>query len=113
MFHYLLLHLLFVIYALNTLLGRMAAPYGWADWRKYAFLAGVLFLLGVYAVGWQIILKRFNLGVAYANRAVVVLWGVLLACLFLGEKFSWTLALGAALVVSGIILVSTAEDSHE
>ena len=77
MINYLILHLLFIVYALNTVLGRMAAPYGWTDWRRFALLAGVLFLLGIYAAGWQVMLKKFNLGVAYANRAAVVIWGIL------------------------------------
>ena len=106
MINYLILHLLFIVYALNTVLGRMAAPYGWTDWRRFALLAGVLFLLGIYAAGWQVMLKKFNLGVAYAN------WGILLAWLCLGEALSWTLAAGAALVIGGIILVST-EEAHE
>ena len=62
MINYLILHLLFIVYALNTVLGRMAAPYGWTDWRRFALLAGVLFLLGIYAAGWQVMLKKFNLG---------------------------------------------------
>ena len=107
MINYLILHLLFIVYALNTVLGRMAAPYGWTDWRRFA-----LFLLGIYAAGWQVMLKKFNLGVAYANRSAVVIWGILLAWLCLGEALSWTLAAGAALVIGGIILVST-EEAHE
>ena len=65
-----------------------------------------------YAAGWQVMLKKFNLGVAYANRSAVVIWGILLAWLCLGEALSWTLAAGAALVIGGIILVST-EEAHE
>ena len=61
----------------------MAAPYGWMDWHRYVLLCGVL-LLGIYAIGWQVMLKRFNLGVAYANRSSVVIWGILLAWLCLG-----------------------------
>ena len=60
MINYLILHLLFIVYALNTVLGRMAAPYGWTDWRRFALLAGVLFLLGIYAAGWQC--RRCHLG---------------------------------------------------
>ena len=51
MINYLILHLLFIVYALNTVLGRMAAPYSWTDWHRFALLAGVLFLLGIYAAG--------------------------------------------------------------
>ena len=113
MINYLILHLLFIVYALNTVLGRMAAPYSWTDWHRFALLAGVLFLLGIYAAGWQVMLKKFNLGGAYANRSAVVIWGILLAWLCLGEPLSWTLAAGAVLIISGIILVSTEEDAHE
>lgn len=113
MINYLILHILFIVYAFNTVLGRMAAPYGWTDWHRFALLGGVLFLLGIYAIGWQVMLKKFNLGVAYANRSAVVLWGILLAWLCLGETLSWTLAVGAVLIIGGIILVSTEEDAHE
>lgn len=107
--NYLILHLLFIIYACNTVLGRMAAPYTWDDWHRYTYLGGVLFLLGIYAIGWQIILKKFTLGVAYANRSMVVIWGILLAWLCLDEPLSWTLLLGAGFIVSGILLVSSEE----
>lgn len=113
MINYLLLHVLFLLYAVNTVLGRLAAPYAWLSWEKAACLGGVLCLLGIYAIGWQIMLKRFHLGVAYANRSAVVLWGILLAWLCLGEPLSWMLALGAFMVIGGIILVSTEEDTHE
>ncbi len=115
MFNYLLLHALFAVYALNTVLGRMGADYSWTDWHKYLLMAGVLFLLGIYAIGWQLLLKKFNLGVAYANRAAVVPWGMLLAWLFFQEPLSWTLLGGAALIICGILIVSTEEEdrSHE
>lgn len=110
MFNYFVLHLLFVVYAMNTLLGRMAAPYSWTDLHRFILWGGALFLLGIYAIGWQVMLKKFTLGVAYANRSVVVIWGILLAWLCLGETISWTLAAGAVLIICGIILVSTEGD---
>ncbi len=114
MINYLLLHSLFVVYALNTVLGRMGADYTWTDWHKYLLMGGVLFLLGIYAIGWQLILKKFNLGVAYANRAAVVPWGILLAWVFFKEPLSWTLLGGAALIIGGILIVSTEEEQkHE
>ncbi len=111
MWNYLFLHFLFVVYALNTVLGRMGADYTWMDWRKYLLMCGVLFLLGVYAIGWQLMLKKFHLGVAYANRAAVVPWGILLAWLCFNEPLSWTLLGGAALIICGIIIVSTEEEA--
>ena len=113
MINYLILHLLFIVYALNTVLGRMAAPLrldGLAPVRPAGRRAvPVGNLCGGMAGHAE---KKFNLGVAYANRAAVVIWGILLAWLCLGEALSWTLAAGAALVIGGIILVST-EEAHE
>lgn len=110
MINYLVLHLLFIVYAFNTMMGRM--PLLWLDGLaqvcpavRRAAAAGHL----RHRMASQ--LKRFNLGVAYANRSSVVTWGILLAWLSLGEALSWTLALGAAMIIGGIILVSTEEDA--
>lgn len=43
-------------------------------------------------------------GVASIDKLSVAL-AILMACLFLGEKMTWNLALGAALIVSGSIVI--------
>ena len=52
---------------------RNSTPASRANRCQSVQLAGVLFLLGIYAAGWQVMLKKFNLGVAYANRSAVVI----------------------------------------
>lgn len=111
MINYLILHLLFIVYALNTVLGRMAAPYGWTDWRRFALLAGVLFLLGIYAAGWQVMLKN-SIWVWLMPTVPPLSSGV--SC---WHGFAWGGSFldaggGSGSGHRGIILVST-EEAHE
>ena len=43
-----------------------------------------ILILGIYAILWQQIIKRFDLSVAYANRSIALLWSMLWAvCCFM------------------------------
>lgn len=42
-----------------------------------------LMVMGVYALCWKQIIKKLPLMIAYANKAVVVLGGLLWGCIFL------------------------------
>ena len=66
-------------------------------------------MLGLYAVGWQQILKRMPLFMAYSGKAVVVLWGILWGALLFHETISVRKIIGAVIIMSGIVLYSRAE----
>ena len=63
-------------------------------------------VLGVYAIIWQQMIKKFDLSVAYATRAVALLWSLLWAALIFGEPVTGKKALGVALVVLGTAVVN-------
>ena len=69
----------------------------------------VLSVLGLLVVGDTLYFRSMDLaGVSWAMPVASVnpLWAVLLASAFLGEPLSWTLVLGAVLVIAGVVLVS-------
>jgi len=69
----------------------------------------VLSVLGLLVVGDTLYFRSMDLaGVSWAMPVANVnpLWAVLLASTFLGEPLSWTLVLGAVLVIVGVVLVS-------
>lgn len=66
---------------------------------------GALALLAVYALLWQQVLKRMPLSVAFANKGVVLAWGMLLGNLFWGESITLPKLGALALVFAGIWLV--------
>jgi uncharacterized membrane protein len=76
----------------------------------------VVSVLGLLVVGDTLYFRSMDLaGVSWAMPVASVnpLWAVLLASFFLDEPLSWTLVLGALLVIAGVILVSRASDSRE
>jgi drug/metabolite transporter (DMT)-like permease len=69
----------------------------------------IVSVLGLLVVGDTLYFRSMDLaGVSWAMPVASInpLWAVLLAALFLGEPLTWSLLVGAALVVAGIILVS-------
>jgi drug/metabolite transporter (DMT)-like permease len=69
----------------------------------------VLSVLGLLVVGDTLYFRSMDLaGVSWALPVASInpLWAVLLAAYFVGEPLTWSLLLGALLVVVGIVLVS-------
>ena len=46
-----------MLYSLTDLFGKIAAGFDLADWRFWGFYALVIGVLGVYALGWQQVIK--------------------------------------------------------
>ena len=70
-------------------------------------------VMGIYAVLWQIILKRMPLSVAYSNRAISTIWTVLWGVLLFHESLTWNKALGAVIICVGVYLVNASDAEPE
>ena len=84
--------------------------------RFFLFFGGEFLLLGIYAIGWQQILKRLPLTLAYTNKAVTLVWSLLFGVLLFHERVGIKQILGCALVVAGVVLFVRAdgeEGSHD
>ena len=64
-----------------------------------------MLILGIYAIFWQQILKKFTLTTAFFNKAVIVIWGMIWGTLFFKEKITLNMIIGAIIVLIGISLV--------
>ncbi|MBP9996671.1 MAG: EamA family transporter [Lachnospiraceae bacterium] len=110
----LLLHLLLAIYSLNGIFSKLASNYPFLSIRFILCYGTVLVALAVYALGWQQVIKRMPLTLAFANKAVTIVWGIIWGYLFFGEKVTPNRIIGALLVIIGIILYAFADkDSKE
>ena len=101
---WILLHVLLLIYSLSSVCSKLAAGEPFLSPRFILFYGGTLVLLGVYALGWQQVIKHLPLSVAYANKAVTVIWGIIAGALFFGEPITPGKAAGALLVIAGVVL---------
>ena len=90
----------------------MAAGYDFLSVKFCLCYGGLILILGIYAICWQQIIKRIPLTLAYANKAVTVIWGMIWGVLFFGENITVTKVIGAVIVIAGVILYSL-EDNKQ
>jgi uncharacterized membrane protein len=102
----LLLQLIVAIYTLSGVAGKFASGNSFLSWRFVLFYGAEICILGVYALLWQQIIKKFDLSVAYANRSIALLWSLIWAILFFHEKVTVQNMIGVLIVIAGTILVN-------
>lgn len=103
----LLLQGVVVIYTLSGIMSKNASANG-DNFLKFLFFFGMEFvILGIYAVLWQQLIKRFELSVAYANRSMAVLWSMLWAVIFFHDKITAKNIAGVLLVTLGTVIINT------
>ena len=98
------LHILLVIYSLSAVCSKLASTEPFLS-LKFCLLYGiVLFLLALYALCWQQIIKHLPLTFAYTNKAVTVVWAIIWGLIIFKEKITPGKIIGAVFVICGIIL---------
>ena len=103
------LHILLMVYSLDGILSKLASFESFMSFKWCLCYGGVVALLGIYAIGWQQIIKRMPLTSAYANKAVTVLWGIVWGFVFFNEHITLGKIVGALFIICGVILFSIAD----
>ncbi len=109
---FLCLHILLMLYSCSGILSKFAAGYDFLSWQFCLLYVGIIGILGVYAIGWQQVLKRMPLTSAFSNKAITVVWGIIWGALFFSEPITLMKIVGAVLIICGVVLYAHA-DSHE
>lgn len=110
---FILLHVLLAVYSVSGIFSKIASEESFLSIKWCLCYAGVIGLLGVYAIGWQQIIKRMPLTAAYANKAVTTVWGLIYGVLFFQEKVTPGKIAGVILVVAGVALFGIADSGDE
>ena len=107
----LFLHLVLIIYSCGGIMSKKAAGYDFLTLQFCIFYGLVLGISFLYALLWQKVLKRMSLVLAYANKAVTVIWGLIWGYILFNENITiWNLV-GAIIIIFGICLIVTGEDA--
>ena len=110
---FLLLHLILGVYASSSVCSKLAAQQPFLS-AAFIVLYGLMLLaLVTYAVGWQQVIKHLPLTTAYANKAVTVVWGILLGLAVFGEAVTPRQVIGAVIIICGIVLFVRADNEGE
>lgn len=109
----LLLQAVVIIYSISGVMAKFASMYN-SNMMMFLLFFGLEFvLLAIYAVFWQQMIKRFELSVAYTNRAMAILWSMIWAVVFFHDEITAQNVCGVLLVLAGIVVINTdkGEDS--
>lgn len=109
----LILNLVLGVYSLSAVCSKLAAKQETKSFLFVAFYGFVLLLLALYALGWQQVIKHLPLTTAYANKAITVVWGIMLGQLIFGERITFKQIIAAAVIILGVVLFVRAEDDSD
>ena len=108
----LVLQAVVVIYTLSSVVAKFATGKELFSFSFFLFYGMEVAILGVYAILWQQMIKRFDLSVAYANRAMALLWSAIWAVVLFHEDIGPKQLAGIALVVAGTIIVNSDQSTN-
>ena len=106
---YIALHLFLMIYSTGGIISKLAGRHAFFSFTFILLYALEILILAFYAIGWQQFIKRMPLSVAYANKAVTVVWGCIWGVLIFHEQLTPGKVIGALLVLCGIALYGYAD----
>lgn len=106
----LMLQAVFFIYSISSVVSKFASGRELFSIGFLLFYGLDVLVLGVYALLWQQVIKKFELSVAYANKAVTLLWALVWGIFLFHEKFSFFKAAGILMVAAGIFILNGGED---
>lgn len=106
----LMLQLVFLIYSINSVVAKFASAQESFS-LNFILLYGLeVAILGVYAILWQQIIKKFQLSIAYANKAVVLIWALVWGALLFRESITMSKVMGILLVIAGIVILNSGKE---
>ena len=100
----------FLIYSINSIVAKFASAQESFGFTFIAFYCLEVLILGVYAILWQQIIKKFELSVAYANKAITLLWALIWGILIFKEQITVGKVIGILLVMAGIFILNGGEE---
>ena len=102
----LVLQIVIAIYTLSTVMAKQASGQSFFSAGFFGFYGAELLILGIYALLWQQMIKKFELSVAYTNRAMALLWSLIWAVVIFKDNITVKNVIGVALVIGGTIIVN-------
>ena len=95
-----------MLYACVGICTKMAAMQEAFSWPYLLWFGGAVGLIGVYAVLWQQVLRRIELGTAYMFKGTTLIFTMFIAALLFGETITIPNIVGSVIIVTGITLLA-------
>lgn len=109
---YIMLHGIIMLYSLGSVCSKAAAAQPFLSFKFILFYGLLIFILGIYSIFWQQILKYLPLNTAYANKSVTIIWAMIWGAVIYHETISLNMLIGGAIVLFGVILIVTGDNKE-
>ena len=86
---------------------NLASKYEFLSTGYLLFFGLEFIILAAYALIWQQMIKRFQLSVAYANKAMTLMWSMLWNFIIFSQGITPFKVVGVVLVVIGVVIMNT------
>ena len=107
------MQLVIIIYSISSVIAKFASGQDSLSMGFMLFYAAEIAVLGIYAILWQQMIKKFDLSIAYANRAMVLLWSMVWAVLIFHDQITIQNVFGIILVIIGTVIVNGDNKAEE
>lgn len=107
-----LLHLLLLLYSFSGFFSKNAARQIFMSPMFVLCYGGMLTILVLYAFFWQQVIKHLPLTLAYANKAVTIVWGMVWGAVFFHESYSPRKIIAAVIIMAGVIMFVMADQEE-
>ena len=105
-----ILQIFIAIYTLSTVFAKFASGQEFMSFKFILYYGLEMLILAVYAVVWQQLIKKFDISVAYANKAMGLLWSIVWAILIFNETITIKNVIGVVIVIVGTIIVNSEDE---
>lgn len=109
----LMLQAVFFIYSISSVVSKFASGKDLLSFEFILFYGLDVMILGVYALLWQQVIKKFELFIAYANKAITLLWALVWGIVLFHEQITPGKVAGIVLVMIGIFILNSGEGGEE
>lgn len=105
----LVIQLAVLFYTVSGIASKLASSYPFMSLGFILCYGALIAVLGIYAIVWQQIIKRVDISIAYANRAMAIFWSMLWAFLLFREEITLQNLLGVFLIFIGTWVVNSSD----
>ena len=105
-----ILQIVIAIYTLSTVCAKFASGQEFMSFQFILYYGIEMMILGVYAIIWQQLLKKFDVSIAYANKAMGLLWSIVWAILIFKDTITIKNVIGVLIVIIGTIIVNNEDE---
>ena len=102
-----------VVYSLSTVAANLASKHEFLSFKYILFFGLEFVILAVYALIWQQMIKKFQLSIAYANKALTLMWSMVWNFIIFHNGITPFKVVGVVLVVIGVMVMNSGISEEE